>query len=407
MSSDLAIRVSGVSKAYIIRHRHHDHATLAQTALERLKHPLRRDAIEQFWALDDVSFEVHQGEVLGIIGHNGAGKSTLLKVLTRITPPTNGTIELWGRVGSLLEVGTGFHPELTGRENVYLNGSILGMRRREIDQRFDEIIEFAGVERFLDTPVKRFSSGMYVRLAFAVAAHLQSEILLLDEVFAVGDRAFLDKATAKLEELARDGRTVLVASHQLSTLRRLCQSAILLHSGHLRGIGPVDALLSEYQGTSTADLSELGTPRHNATWILTAVEFDSVEFEVGQPIVGTIVTERRTQADDPVHLVIRISDPDLGLVVHCLPSADQVLQPGEDESTVTWRFEMSTPSLRPGTYSVEVRLRSERKEFHSVMLHQAFQIGLSTLDPGAAALRFSDASAIHPHFEIAPVDRAR
>ena len=197
MSSDVAIRVEGLGKAYSIRHQRSDHVTLAQVALERAKHPFRRDEREEFWALQDVSFEVKQGEVLGVIGRNGAGKSTLLKLLTRITGPTTGRIDLWGRVGSLLEVGTGFHPELTGRENIYLNGSILGMNRKEIDRQFDAIVEFAGVEKFLDTPVKRYSSGMYVRLAFAVAAHLETEILLVDEVLAVGDQDFQKRASAR------------------------------------------------------------------------------------------------------------------------------------------------------------------------------------------------------------------
>src|SRR3954470_8794761 len=177
-SDDVALRIGRLGKAYTTRPHPSDHVTMAEQALERLKHPLRRSAREEFWALRDVSFEVHPGEVLGVIGRNGAGKSTLLKLLTRITGPTEGQIDLWGRVGSLLEVGTGFHPELTGRENVYLNGSILSIARKEIDRLFDAIVDFAGVEKFLDTPVKRYSSGMYVRLAFAVAAHLDTEILL-------------------------------------------------------------------------------------------------------------------------------------------------------------------------------------------------------------------------------------
>jgi len=180
MSSDqLAISVRGLSKNYVIRH-NAQHVTLAEAALSRLRHPMRRSRREEFWALRDVDLEVRRGEVLGVIGRNGAGKSTLLKVLSRITDPTTGVIDLWGRVGSLLEVGTGFHPELTGRENIYLNGSILGMNRAEIEAQFDAIVDFAGVERFLDTPVKRYSSGMYVRLAFAVAAHLETEILIVD-----------------------------------------------------------------------------------------------------------------------------------------------------------------------------------------------------------------------------------
>ena len=186
-SSDLAISVRGLSKSYTIRHQEEHHITLAELLLHRARHPLTRQQRETFWALADASFDVRKGEVLGVIGRNGAGKSTLLKLLSRITPPTKGEVRLYGRVGSLLEVGTGFHPELTGRENVYLNGAILGMRTKEINRRFDEIVEFAGVDKFLDTPVKRFSSGMYVRLAFAVAAHLNPEILIVDEVLAVGD----------------------------------------------------------------------------------------------------------------------------------------------------------------------------------------------------------------------------
>ena len=237
MSSDLAIRVEGLGKAYTVRHRRHDHVTLAQTALERIKHPFQRDEREEFWALRDVSFEVKQGEVLGIIGRNGAGKSTLLKLLTRITAPTEGRIDLWGRVGSLLEVGTGFHPELTGRENVYLNGSILGMTRKEIDKQFDAIVDFAGVEKFLDTPVKRYSSGMYVRLAFAVAAHLQTEILLVDEVLAVGDAEFQKKCLSKMDEVAKGGRTVLLVSHTRSAIEELATRALWLEKGAVAAIG--------------------------------------------------------------------------------------------------------------------------------------------------------------------------
>jgi lipopolysaccharide transport system ATP-binding protein len=190
----------------------------------------QREAAE-FWALKDVSFEVQPGEVVGIIGRNGAGKSTLLKILSRITKPTKGRVELNGRIGSLLEVGTGFHPELTGRENVYLNGSILGMSRREIDRKFDEIVAFAEVERFLDTPVKRYSSGMYVRLAFAVAAHLEPEILIVDEVLAVGDAGFQKKCLGKMEEVGQTGRTVLFVSHNMPAITRLCKRCILLSEG--------------------------------------------------------------------------------------------------------------------------------------------------------------------------------
>jgi lipopolysaccharide transport system ATP-binding protein len=198
------------------------------------------------WALNDVSFEVGGGEVLGVVGRNGAGKSTLLKLLSRITSPTQGEVELRGRIGSLLEVGTGFHPELTGRENVFLNGSILGMSRREIARKFDEIVAFAEIERFLDTPVKRYSSGMYVRLGFAVAAHLEPEVLLVDEVLAVGDVAFQRKCLGKMDQVSRQGRTILFVSHNMTAVKSLCTRAILFEGGRLVADGGVDAIVDRY-----------------------------------------------------------------------------------------------------------------------------------------------------------------
>jgi lipopolysaccharide transport system ATP-binding protein len=223
------------------------------------------DSKEEFWALKDVSFEVKQGEVLGIIGRNGAGKSTLLKILSRITEPTEGRVTLRGRVASLLEVGTGFHPELTGRENIFLNGAILGMSRSETRKKFDEIVAFAEVERFLDTPVKRYSSGMYVRLAFAVAAHLEPEILIVDEVLAVGDAQFQTKCMGKMQDVSsKQGRTVLFVSHQLGAVRRLCTAACLLHNGHTNGVTSVNTALHDYGSnlrTSPFDLNLSDIPR--------------------------------------------------------------------------------------------------------------------------------------------------
>jgi lipopolysaccharide transport system ATP-binding protein len=212
-----------------------------------------RDHKRDFWALRDVFLEVQDGEVLGVIGHNGAGKTTLLKIFSRITEPTEGAVDLYGRVGSLLEVGTGFHPELTGRENVYLNGAILGMPRSEIARKFDEIVEFAEVQQFLDTPVKRYSSGMYVRLAFAVAAHLEPEILIVDEVLAVGDVAFQRKCLGKMEDVGRDGRTVLFVSHNMAAVGNLCSRAILLDHGRVREEGPTDAVIGRYLQLSDAE----------------------------------------------------------------------------------------------------------------------------------------------------------
>jgi lipopolysaccharide transport system ATP-binding protein len=241
--SDVAIRVENLGKKYHIRHQQAARYTaLRDVIADRFRRVFRRPepapggspAIEDFWALKDVSFEVKRGEVIGIIGRNGAGKSTLLKILSRITEPTEGRVELDGRVASLLEVGTGFHPELTGRENIYLNGAILGMTRTEIRRKFDEIVAFAEVEKFLDTPVKRYSSGMYVRLAFAVAAHLEPDILVVDEVLAVGDAQFQKKCMGKMQDATRNyGRTILFVSHNMSMVRSLCTRGVVLENGCL------------------------------------------------------------------------------------------------------------------------------------------------------------------------------
>ncbi|MBC7243045.1 MAG: ABC transporter ATP-binding protein, partial [Anaerolineae bacterium] len=265
--SDIAIRVENLSKLYRIgtagRPRYetlYDKiADAGGRLLDRLRRPLvTRSAIhipqseignpqsDYIWALKDVSFEVKRGEVVGIIGRNGAGKSTLLKILSRITEPTEGRAYVYGRVGSLLEVGTGFHPELTGRENIYLNGAILGMRKVEIDRKFDEIVTFAEIEKFIDTPVKFYSSGMYVRLAFAVAAHLDPEILLVDEVLAVGDAAFQKKCLGKMGEVAGEGRTVLFVSHNMAAVESLCRRAFLLSQGQVANVGEVHSVVAEY-----------------------------------------------------------------------------------------------------------------------------------------------------------------
>ena len=244
--SDIAISAAGIAKSYIIRHNASDHVTLAETVLHRITHPLTRPKKELFWALNDITFDIRQGDVVGIIGRNGAGKSTLLKVLSRITKPSKGEIHLHGRVGSLLEVGTGFHPELTGRENIFLNGAILGMRKPEIRKQFDAIVDFAGVEQFLDTPVKRYSSGMYVRLAFAVAAHLESEILIVDEVLAVGDSEFQNKCLGKMKDVSKSGRTVLFVSHQMQSVNVLCSKAMYLEHGVCKFSGDVPTAIDYY-----------------------------------------------------------------------------------------------------------------------------------------------------------------
>jgi lipopolysaccharide transport system ATP-binding protein len=258
------IAVERLGKRYRLHHQHarQTYVALRDVIAEAVRRPLgwlssgaSPDDVEEFWALKDVSFEVRQGEVLGIIGRNGAGKSTLLKILSRITEPTEGRVTMHGGAASLLEVGTGFHPELTGRDNIFLNGSILGMPRAEIARKFDEIVAFAGTERFLDTPVKRYSSGMYVRLAFAVAAHLEPDILIVDEVLAVGDAEFQQKCLGKMGEVAGSGRTVLFVSHQLATVENLCRSGLLLDRGRVTAMGPMRDVITAYSSTVGADTS--------------------------------------------------------------------------------------------------------------------------------------------------------
>jgi lipopolysaccharide transport system ATP-binding protein len=261
----LAIRVSHLGKQFRIGKAPEHYRTLRDSMAGMLKAPFQRirngflpaeDETHTIWALKDISFNVEQGQVLGVIGRNGAGKSTLLKVLSRVTEPSAGEVEIRGRVGSLLEVGTGFHPELTGRENTYLNGAILGMRRSDIDKKFDEIVDFSGVEKFIDTPVKRYSSGMYLRLAFSVAAHLEPEILVVDEVLAVGDAEFQRKCLGKMSDVAQEGRTVLFVSHNMSAILRLTQEAIVLDRGHLVKRGPTAEAVDYYMASGFSEAGE-------------------------------------------------------------------------------------------------------------------------------------------------------
>jgi lipopolysaccharide transport system ATP-binding protein len=259
---DVAIRVENISKAYKITAAKYRHDTLRDQLMDGVKsllHPRtrRRSSRDVFWALREVSFEVKRGEVVGIVGHNGAGKSTLLKILSRITEPSAGRAEIYGRVGSLLEVGTGFDHELTGLENIYLSGAILGMKKAEIDRKLDEIIAFSEVEKFIDTPVKRYSSGMYVRLAFAVAAHLEPEILVVDEVLAVGDAAFQRKCLGKMGDVAQEGRTVLLVSHNMAAITRLCRWGIWLDKGYLRDLGAADDIVAKYFAAGVQALGEV------------------------------------------------------------------------------------------------------------------------------------------------------
>ncbi len=265
--TNIAIRVDNLSKQYQIGMANFRHNTLRDQIMAAVTSVFWRDGwlainaqrpalTDTIWALKNVSFEVKQGEVLGIVGRNGAGKSTLLKILSRITEPTAGYAEVYGRMGSLLEVGTGFHGELTGRENMYLNGAILGMKKAEVNRKFDEIVDFSGVEKFIDTPVKRYSSGMYVRLAFAVAAHLETEILIADEVLAVGDSEFQKKCLGKMGDLAKEGRTVVLVSHNMATILNLCPRAILLRVGHLVDDGAAEDVVGAYLAHLTSSVAQ-------------------------------------------------------------------------------------------------------------------------------------------------------
>lgn len=265
----IVIKATGISKKYLIRHQDQTrYLTLRESLAGVVRKPGRMlsgkvrssgngsTVTEEFWALRDIDFSIDQGDRVGIIGRNGAGKSTLLKILSRITEPSEGRLAIAGRVASLLEVGTGFHPELTGRENIFLNGAILGMSRQDIRRKFDEIVEFAEVERFLDTPVKRYSSGMYMRLAFSIAAHLEPDILVVDEVLAVGDSAFQKKCLGRMEDVGKEGRTILFVSHNMATIQHLCNSCIYLENGQIRRTGPAKEVIDEYLTCNESVISE-------------------------------------------------------------------------------------------------------------------------------------------------------
>ena len=315
----------------------------------------RRDRKETFWALKDVSLEVREGEILGLIGRNGSGKTTLLKILSRITRPTEGWAEIHGRVGSLLEVGTGFHPELTGRENTYLSGAILGMSKHEITRKFDEIVSFAELEKFIDTPVKHYSSGMYVRLAFAVAAHLEPEILLVDEVLAVGDIRFQKKCLGKMSDVAHAGRTVILVTHQLNQIRRLCQRVVWLDGGMLRQTGPTPELVSAYEQDMTSGSLEDARPAEGAAqflrWKLVGTNrtADHILPSVGETSVSFLL--RVNQALHSVHHGIGLYDQHRHLLWG--NALDGVtLEPGLHE----FRYTLPTLPLRPGVYSWRVAL---------------------------------------------------
>jgi lipopolysaccharide transport system ATP-binding protein len=325
---------------------------------------------DEIWALKDVSFDVAPGEVVGIIGRNGAGKSTLLKILSRITEPTTGQIELHGRVSSLLEVGTGFHPELTGRDNIYLNGSVLGMRKAEIDRKFDEIVDFSGVERFLDTPVKRYSSGMQVRLAFAVAAHLEPEILIVDEVLAVGDAQFQRKCLGKMSEVATGGRTVLFVSHNMAAVDNLCTRGLVLNSGELSFDGETPSAMRCYMSTISeivADIDLLSHPcrhRPHSRGLVRVQIIDRHGAKVSRvPIGESVIFKVETQFDKPmtdVRCALHIHN-ETGSRVLTLHTYIQSTRRFDVQVAGTFICHVPELPLLPGRYSVIIGLTSGRR----------------------------------------------
>ncbi len=359
-----AIRLEGVSKRYTIG------ATQTNLLAEKLSLLVRhrRAKPEEFWALRDVDMEIYDGDVVGIVGRNGAGKSTLLKILTQVTAPTEGRVTVRGRLGALLEVGTGFHPELTGRENVFLNGTILGMSRAEIDARFDEIVEFSGVERFLDTPVKRYSSGMIVRLGFSVAAHVNPEILIIDEVLAVGDADFQRKCIAKIEEIAASGRTVLFVSHNLAAVQRICKRAYLLEAGRVIQEGGSGEIVASYltkgggdQKSGIVDLGDNVERGGNGDALLRRVELQGPD---GQPSGRLMLGDEFTVAMDwEVLRPVRRGIVEVGIVT---PEGTRVLtvqstdggQHALDLEPGTHRIEAQVAaSLLPGDYRLDAGMR--------------------------------------------------
>lgn len=370
MSNDIVIRAEGLGKKYTIGHQseRERYTALRDVIVREAKILWRKtkemaqgraigtgDQTEEFWALKDVSFEVKRGEVLGIIGRNGAGKSTLLKILSRITEPSEGRVEIRGRVASLLEVGTGFHPELTGRENIYLNGAILGMTRAEIRRKFDEIVAFAEVERFLDTPIKRYSSGMYVRLAFAVAAHLEPEILVVDEVLAVGDASFQKKCLGKMSEVANGGRTVLFVSHSVAAVERLATRSILLQDGQMVANGLTSATVAAYLGTFILDTDrwinvESVMRRHSCT----------AEAQISHLLLDHANSRIRPDEDISFRAIVKIIDPvkrmRVSFTIFQLDGtpvgsgfSNEIEIPAQSPN-FTSRVHLSRPRLAPGQY---------------------------------------------------------
>jgi lipopolysaccharide transport system ATP-binding protein len=375
MSSETMISVEDVGKRYILKHKSSGerYTTLrdvitrgAAASIRAFSGKLRNrgrssgrvasgDSAEDFWAIKDVSFKVEQGDVVGIIGRNGAGKSTLLKILSRITEPTVGRIRIKGRVASLLEVGTGFHPELSGRENIFLNGAILGMSRAETKAKFDEIVAFAAVEQFLDTPVKRYSSGMYVRLAFAVAAHLEPEILIVDEVLAVGDAEFQKKCLGKMHDVATGGRTVLFVSHNMQAVSVLCNRGMFFRAGSLEYTGSTKETIDRYIASySTANGQDDNPDRRygSGEYRFTSANPDQPIFGGAEEKVINFEMERRGKMVGRMWLCVRILDSNGVMLLQCDSRMVGVLV--EDAPRISGQVRFTTPWLKPGTYRVDL-----------------------------------------------------
>ncbi len=366
--SDTVVKVENLGKRYIIGHQKQEKYTalrdVISNSVKSILNPnsKNKNAREEFWALKDVSFEIKQGDRVGIIGRNGAGKSTLLKILSRITEPTQGQIKIRGRVASLLEVGTGFHPELTGRENIFLNGAILGMGKVEIKKKFDEIVAFAEVEKFLDTPVKRYSSGMYVRLAFAVAAHLEPEILIVDEVLAVGDSQFQKKCLGKMKEVGKEGRTVLFVSHNMAAISALCSKGILLDTGHILCKDSANRCISKYEVQNYQNSSEVWTrPLGQKFGSLIITQINS-KLQGKQPnlILELDITFESKFHHKPAFLAVSILSVSGTGLMQTIPELKGFINDTEREHLINVCVQL--PPLIPGQYLVSIWVGSHNTE---------------------------------------------
>jgi lipopolysaccharide transport system ATP-binding protein len=387
-----AIRVEGLWKEYVIGAASGTQ-TFREALTETITAPFRRlrrgatsDAPEQrFWALQDVSFEVQPGEVVGIIGRNGAGKSTLLKILSRITAPTRGEVQIRGRIASLLEVGTGFHPELTGRENIRLNGAILGMTGAEIRSKFDEIVAFAGVEKFIDTPVKRYSSGMYVRLAFAVAAHLEPEILVIDEVLAVGDAEFQRKCLGKMGEVTASGRTVLFVSHNMSSINALCTRVILLNGGQVQSDGATREVTTYYSQHESPASRIVEPIPNNAIAYISSVELPTATLSHGDYLTVrcSIISKISMSAAIEVEIHDELENPLIYTSTAPMHGTEVPLAKGQSIIELA----IGPMNLAAGRYNVYLRLiKPWAEEFHRT--HSPVVASISLADPGGTGFEF-------------------